>query len=71
MDNVKKSGLYAEDCREWDRKASESKDWATFKKYFAWVFKDIRRSARTSQQVGYAANVEESNLNAEMFTKIQ
>ena len=71
VSNVKKSGLYTEDCRDWDRKAANTKDWASFKVHFARAFKDVRKSHETSHTGGYAANVSEAHRNAEMFAEMQ
>ena len=71
VSNVKKSGLYTEDCRDWDRKAANTKDWASFKVHFAQAFKDVRKSHETSHTGGYAANVSEAHRNAEMFAEMQ
>ena len=71
FNNVRKSGLYTEDCREWDRKPTNTKTWATFKIHFARAFKEVRKSSETSQTGGYAANVSEAHRNAEMFAEMQ
>ena len=71
FNNVRKSGLYTEDCREWDRKPTNTKNWATFKIHFARAFKEVRKSSETSQTGGYAANVSEAHRNAEMFAEMQ
>ena len=48
LNNIRKSGLYTEDCREWDRKPANTKTWATFKIHFARAFKEVRKSSEIS-----------------------
>jgi len=57
VNNVRKPGLYSEDCREWDRKATGAKDLASFKNHFARAFKKIRKLTQISQNGGYVVNV--------------
>ena len=74
--NVENSGYYADDCREWLRKPTASKDWAGFKTHFARAFKEVRKtSSRTARSEGYAAHVqcdmEAAETNVAMFANLQ
>jgi len=71
IDNIKKSCLYIEDYREWDRKSSVDETWANFKLHFTRAFKEVRKSMRTNQAGGYVSNVDQANSNAELFSEIQ
>ena len=42
--SVHVSGLYSVDCRDWNRKATGIKDWATFNTHFAQTFKEVQES---------------------------
>ena len=69
--NIKKCGLYQDDFWEWSQKPRLKKTWSNFKAHFARAFKETQRSSRTSNTEGYAANVQASQANAALFTKIQ
>ena len=45
-DNIKKSCLYIEESREYDKKTSTEKIWANFKVHFAHAFKETRKSTK-------------------------
>ena len=69
--NVKKYGLYQDDCREWSRKPRLNKTWSKFKAHFARAFKETRRSSRTSETEGYAANLQSAQANTMLFAKMK
>ena len=71
IDNVKKSCLYIEDCRDWYRKASTEKTWANFKVHFVRAFKETRKSTKTNQAGGYTINVDRDDSRAVMFSEMQ
>ena len=68
--NIKKCGLYQDDCRGWPRKPRLEKTWRNFKAHFARAFKETRRSSKTSNTEGCAANVHAALANAELFTEM-
>ena len=69
--NIKKCGLYQDNCREWSQKPRLKKTWIKSKAHFAQAFMETRRSSRTSKNEGYAVNVHAAQANAVIFTKIQ
>ena len=69
--NIEKCGLYQDDCREWSQKPRLEKTWSNFKAHFVRVFKENRRSSRTSKTKGYAANVQPTHANAALFAEMQ
>ena len=69
--NIKKCGLYQDDCREWSQKPRLDKIWSNFKANFNQALKETRRSSRTSKTKGYAANVQAAHANVALFTEIQ
>ena len=56
--NIDKCGLYQDDCCNWSCKPRSEKTWVKFNTYFAWAFKDTRRSSKTSRTEGYVAHVQ-------------
>ena len=69
--NIEKCGLYQDDFREWSQTPRLEKIWRNFKAHFARVFKETRRSSRTSKTKGYASNVRSVQSNAALFTEMQ
>ena len=69
--NTKKCSLYQDDFWEWSHERRLKKTWSNFEAHFARVFKEIRRSSRTSKTKGYAANVKSSRINAALLTNMQ
>ena len=69
--NIEKCELYQDYCREWSHKPRIEKTWSNFKDHFARAFKETQRSSRTSKTEGYAENVQSSQANAELSTKMQ
>ena len=68
---IQKCELYQDDFREWSRKQRLDKTWSNLKACFTSVFKETRRSSRTSETEGYAANVKSTQANAALFTDMQ
>ena len=69
--NIKKCRLYQHDYQEWYQKTRLEKTWSNFKDHFTQAFKEPQKSARTSKTEGYAANVQATQANAAIFTKMQ
>ena len=69
--SIEKCGLYQDDCREWSRKPSLEKTWINFKDHLARAFKETRISFRISNNEGYASNVQYTQANVALFTKMQ
>ncbi len=59
--NVFQTGLFADACREWRRKAAADKSWANFQVAFALAHQEYHESLLTAQSAGYASNVIEIN----------
>ena len=69
--NIEKCRIYQDDCREYSHKFGIEKTWNNFKDHFARAFKETRRSSRTSNIKGYAANVQSAQANAVLFANMQ
>ena len=69
--NIEKCELYHDYYWGWSCKPRLEKTWSNFKDHFARLFKETRRSSRTSKTKGYAANVQSAQANAALFAKMQ
>ena len=68
---IDKCGPYQDNCRDWSRKPRSEKTWVKFKTHFPRLFKETRRSSKTSRTEGYIAHVHAAQANVELFTKMQ
>ena len=69
--NIKKCGLYQDNCREWSYKQRLEKMWSNFKARLVSVFKETQRPPRTSKNECYAANVQSAQANVALFEEMQ
>jgi hypothetical protein len=51
------TGMYFDECKEWDKKDPADKTWATFKKHFLQAQRLLRLQQQTSQKAGYHSNL--------------
>ena len=49
---VYKTGMFFEDCKEWNKKQPQDKTWINFKKHFLDAQEQVRMQ-QTTQQTGY------------------
>ena len=52
---VLRTGLYAEACRDWDKKTLADKKWSLFKTYFTVAHRDLRLMQTASKQAGFGS----------------
>ena len=52
---VLRTGLYAEACRDWDKKTLADKKWSRFKTYFTVAHRDLRLMQTASKQAGFGS----------------
>jgi hypothetical protein len=51
------TGLYFDECKEWDKKDPADKTWTEFKTYFLHAQRTLRLQQQTSQHAGYHSNI--------------
>ena len=62
--NIKKCGLYQDNCWNISWKPRLDKTWSNFKYHLVWAFKETWISLRTSNTEGYAVNVQKAQANS-------
>jgi len=55
------TGLYFDECKEWDKQAAAAKTWTNFKTHFLLAQRTLRLQQQTSQQAGYHSNIAHAN----------
>ena len=58
---VYKTGMFFDDCREWNKKPPQDKTWVNFKKHFLDAQEQVRMQ-QTTQQTGYYGNALDQHL---------
>jgi hypothetical protein len=51
------TGLYFDECKDWDKQIPAAKTWTNFKQHFLLAQRTLRLQQQTSQQAGYHANL--------------
>jgi hypothetical protein len=51
------TGLYFDECKEWDKKPTADKTWTNFKTHFLLAQRTLRLQQQTSQHAGYHSNI--------------
>ena len=51
------TGLYFDECKDWDKKDPADKTWTDFKKHFLQAQRTLRLQQQTSQHAGYHSNI--------------
>ena len=59
---IKKTGVMADDAKEWIRKPSPQKTWSNFKFHFSRAHHELRESMKTTELAGFSANVVQEEM---------